>query len=45
MISKFFRKISKRNSSNDRPNRNENGTLKFFDSYVTYFDLLNHNNM
>ncbi len=44
MFSKIVRKISKRNSTNDRPNRNENGMLKFFDSYVTYFDWLNYTN-
>ena len=45
MFSKLFRKISKRNSLNDRPNRNENGILEFFDSYVTYLDVINHDNL
>ena len=45
MFSKLFRKISKRNSLNDRPNRNENGILEYYDSYATYLDVINHDNM
>lgn len=45
MFSKLIRKISKRNSSNDRPNRNESGILEFFNSYVIYFDVMNHDNL
>ncbi len=45
MISKFLRIVSKRNSNNTKPNRNENGKHSFFEDYVTYFDVLNENNI
>lgn len=45
MISKLFRKISKRNlDSNARPNRNESGVEKLVDIYVAYYDVLGHIN-
>ncbi len=45
MFSKLFRKISRRNSLNDRPNRNEKGILDFLTSYAAYYDSLDHDNL
>ncbi|MBP5694036.1 MAG: hypothetical protein J6X03_01070 [Bacilli bacterium] len=45
LLNKWFKKVSKRSSLKDRPNRNENGIINFIDSYVTYYDVNSSNNI